>query len=713
MLKVMIAEDDLLMADMLEDVLVANGYEVCGVARTVEEGVSLGKRCKPDLALLDIRLADGGLGTEIAARLVPPGRPGILYATGDGTQIDLTDANGEAVIGKPYRIEDVVRALKIVEQIIDTGEASPPFPGGFHRLLPPPQCETPQVSGSRRDAGDVKQLLSQQAAFLSFACFAHGESDPGRVLTAAARVCAEIMGVSFCGIWRFRPDENDLRLAAVAGWPQGAIGSIISRSDENTPQISALITGQPKICADVTKHTNFTLPSGYTDQGIISILDVIIKGSHGQPWGLLEIASRDLQTFVADDIDFMTGFANVLAEAASSTKLNGVLQSEVGRMNDMIADKIRWIRDREREIAISQLALKERLVVTQELQHRVRNNLQLVYGMLSRQLQTATEPSARKGISAIARCVITLGRVYDHLLGTGLSEKIDFGAYLSSLCTSFAEIEDPQQPNVVLTCQAANVMLDLDAATALGLIVAELISNSYLHAFPHGKGTIGVSLLIGEPRHEATLTFADDGVGFQETGDDKRQGLGLVRRLIKQINGSVDLRSGKDGSRWTLRFPLPMTESKRDDLCGDTPPARRSLGLDLPVVDLAALGRISSLLKPVAIVHHLRALAGKCTALLHVLGAPDAFAGTGGALAEAAHALVGNSGMLGFQRLAFVARQFEDAVRTDPPKVASISADLAAALEATIEEIRNHTAVLAGSGEGALRRNAGDAWIVK
>jgi HPt (histidine-containing phosphotransfer) domain-containing protein len=119
------------------------------------------------------------------------------------------------------------------------------------------------------------------------------------------------------------------------------------------------------------------------------------------------------------------------------------------------------------------------------------------------------------------------------------------------------------------------------------------------------------------------------------------------------------------------------------------------------------------LLKPVAIVHHLRALAGKCTALLHVLGAPDAFAGTGGALAEAAHALVGNSGMLGFQRLAFVARQFEDAVRTDPPKVASISADLAAALEATIEEIRNHTAVLAGSGEGALRRNAGDAWIVK
>jgi two-component system, response regulator PdtaR len=66
---VMIAEDDLLMADMLEEVLVANGYEVCGIARTVEEGVELGDRCKPDLAILDIRLAEGGLGMDIAARL--------------------------------------------------------------------------------------------------------------------------------------------------------------------------------------------------------------------------------------------------------------------------------------------------------------------------------------------------------------------------------------------------------------------------------------------------------------------------------------------------------------------------------------------------------------------------------------------------------------------------------------------------------------------
>jgi CheY-like chemotaxis protein len=67
MLKVLIAEDDLMIADMTEEILQTNGYEVCGIARTVAEAVALGRDHLPDLAILDMRLADGGLGTQIAA----------------------------------------------------------------------------------------------------------------------------------------------------------------------------------------------------------------------------------------------------------------------------------------------------------------------------------------------------------------------------------------------------------------------------------------------------------------------------------------------------------------------------------------------------------------------------------------------------------------------------------------------------------------------
>ena len=77
--KVLIAEDDLLIADMLAEVLVGGGYDVCGIARTVDEAVELGKRHEPDLAILDIWLAEEGLGTDIPAQLKGDGQMGIFF----------------------------------------------------------------------------------------------------------------------------------------------------------------------------------------------------------------------------------------------------------------------------------------------------------------------------------------------------------------------------------------------------------------------------------------------------------------------------------------------------------------------------------------------------------------------------------------------------------------------------------------------------------
>jgi hypothetical protein len=82
--------------------------------------------------MLDLRLADGGLGTEIADQLPSTGRPGILYVTGNVSQVTLT--NGDASLAKPYRSADLVRGLEIVAEIVATGKARPPYPQGFHLL---------------------------------------------------------------------------------------------------------------------------------------------------------------------------------------------------------------------------------------------------------------------------------------------------------------------------------------------------------------------------------------------------------------------------------------------------------------------------------------------------------------------------------------------------------------------------------------------------
>jgi two-component sensor histidine kinase/CheY-like chemotaxis protein len=556
MRKVMIAEDDLFMADMLEDVLVQSGYEVCGIARTVEKAVELGERHKPDLAILDLRLAEGGIGTDIAARLNRRGNLGVLYASGNAGQMGLTKADGEACLGKPYRAADVVRALEIVEQMVSTGEASRPFPQRFY-LLNGSSRSSAAARSDDDESAEVRRLRRQQSALAAFGTFALGESDLGKVLTEAARVCAEGLGVPFCKICRYRPDENDLLVEAGIGWHQGVIGRVVSRADESSPQGRAFITGNPVICGDLNKDATFVPPSFYAEHGIISTVDVVINKKDGKPYGVLEIDSPEQHEYDKHDIAFLTGFANILAEAVNTSKRNVTLQAAFDRMQDMVRDRDRLLAAKNDLLEEKTLLLDDKIVLARELQHRVRNNLQLVHGMLDRQLQNTNGAEGREGISAIARRVMTLAQVYEHLLGTGMTRTIDFGGYLSSLCASFESLQYTSHPEIVLTCHCDPLNLDLDTVTAVGLAVSELIANSYAHAFPDGAaGSITVSLSVNPQGDGATIVFSDSGAGFAETADSKRHGLRLMKRLIEQVGGSTTLRSDH-GAEWTLRFPVP------------------------------------------------------------------------------------------------------------------------------------------------------------
>ncbi len=184
---VMIAEDDLMMADMLEEVLLQGGYDVCGIAHTVDKAVELGEQQKPDLAILDIRLAGGGIGTDIPARLKYLGRMGVLYASGHADQVNLTKADGDALLVKPYRSEDVLRALRIVELIVRTDENSQRFPVGFS-LLPNSSKTEPELipTGDELDEKDGRPRR-HWAVLDGIDRFVPDERDFGSVLIEAVQ----------------------------------------------------------------------------------------------------------------------------------------------------------------------------------------------------------------------------------------------------------------------------------------------------------------------------------------------------------------------------------------------------------------------------------------------------------------------------------------------------------------------------------------------
>jgi two-component sensor histidine kinase len=185
----------------------------------------------------------------------------------------------------------------------------------------------------------------------------------------------------------------------------------------------------------------------------------------------------------------------------------------------------------------------------------VRNNLQLVYGMLSKQLDDTPDKAGQRGIKAISRRVSTLAQVYDHLLGSEMTRTTDFGGYLRSLCLNLAEIQAAPDGSVTLTCDSDAIVLDLDVVTALGIVVAEVVTNSYDHAFPGSKkGLIIVSVRRGDG-DTATITISDDGTGFLAKAESKRHGLGLVRRLVEQVRGSATIDSDH-GTIWTIKIPV-------------------------------------------------------------------------------------------------------------------------------------------------------------
>jgi two-component sensor histidine kinase len=397
------------------------------------------------------------------------------------------------------------------------------------------------MSDHGANAAQVRKLLRQQAAVARFGSFALRKNNVLEVLTEAARVCAECLSVPFSKVCRYRAEQNNLLIEAGHGWHAGVIGNVVSRADLTSPQGRAFITGKPSICNDLRDENDFELPSFYADHGIVSTIDVVIKGSDDQPYGVLEIDNDQQHDYDQHDIDFLTGFANVLAEAVETSARTAVLESTIERMKVLVEEKDRL--------------LEQKKVLAEELQHRVRNNLQLVYGMLSKQLDDTPDTAGQRGIKAISRRVSTLAQVYDHLLGNEMTRTTDFGSYVRSLCLNLAEIQAAPAGRVTLTCDSDAIVLGLDVVTALGIVVAEVVTNSYDHAFPEGKrGSIAVSVRRTDG-DIATLTISDDGTGFLAKAENKRHGLGLVRRLVEQVRGRAIV-NADHGTVWTIKIPI-------------------------------------------------------------------------------------------------------------------------------------------------------------
>ncbi|MCA1748338.1 MAG: sensor histidine kinase [Parasphingopyxis sp.] len=197
--------------------------------------------------------------------------------------------------------------------------------------------------------------------------------------------------------------------------------------------------------------------------------------------------------------------------------------------------------------------IADRELLLTEFDHRVRNNFANVTALLQLQLQRADNDVARDMLQAAIGRVEGIAQANRYLFIAGAGERICAHDYLNELCAALTEALFAGSP-IELECDTAAEMISSDKAATIGLVVNELVTNAAKHAFPDGKsGRITVEFTRSEDC--CRLAVADDGVGINGSKRPGSLGHRLMDALVQQLEGTLETRTGPDGTRVTLVFP--------------------------------------------------------------------------------------------------------------------------------------------------------------
>lgn len=200
-------------------------------------------------------------------------------------------------------------------------------------------------------------------------------------------------------------------------------------------------------------------------------------------------------------------------------------------------------------------ALVDKEVLLKEVQHRVKNNLQVICSLLRLQAGQIDE-RARRGFDESLRRIQSMSLLHELLYRSDQPARIDLAEFLRQLCDGLVRSTNPTGAR--LTLDVRDWVVDVDQATPLALIASELVSNALLHAFPSGHpGTVTVSLQPAAGGMQ--LIVGDDGVGLPPglpSPQRRKDGLGLslVQALTHQAGATLQIERSH-GTSFTLTIP--------------------------------------------------------------------------------------------------------------------------------------------------------------
>jgi len=212
-------------------------------------------------------------------------------------------------------------------------------------------------------------------------------------------------------------------------------------------------------------------------------------------------------------------------------------------------------------------SLAEKEVLLKEIHHRVKNNMQIISSMMSLQSNYFDDERIRSVFKESENRVKSMAMIHDRLYRSEDLAHINFTEYIDSLARHLHQNYSSLNKNVELEIIGSGLYLGIDMAVPSGLILNELVSNAFKHAFPDdGKGT--VTIMLSHEEDQVEMVVKDDGIGLPEDLDLESSGtlgMELVNTLVEQLEGKMETVTGS-GTEFRITFSAGETiEGTKED----------------------------------------------------------------------------------------------------------------------------------------------------
>lgn len=215
------------------------------------------------------------------------------------------------------------------------------------------------------------------------------------------------------------------------------------------------------------------------------------------------------------------------------------------------------ITDRIRAEEKVRKSLKEKEVLLAEIHHRVKNNLAVITGLLELQSYNTNEESARQILRESQLRINSIALIHEKLYQNEDLAEITFGTYIRELTEVISASMTDVETEVSIEISDEPVLLPITKAIPCGLILNEVLTNAYKHAFEgRKKGKIKIELL--DENNTVVLRINDNGIGFPDNLDMENPttlGLKLIRTLTTQLEGTSSF-SNNNGTCFELSFEV-------------------------------------------------------------------------------------------------------------------------------------------------------------